>query len=386
MGIFDFFRKKIQEPEMEKISFNEIGDWLDKKETEIKEQEKKVFGLIKERINLFIGEIEEKMRILEGVNIEGKKVEERAKIIVGQSLSKYVGYVRIFVRELGELEMRNLGEFVKNVEKIFSDFEKHSYNFYEKATYLIGDEIANVKQDIIDLFEYFSKLFRENQEVVNAMKKISDVRLRLNKVDELNDGITKNNLEVELLNKNIDESKERVSDVLKKMEKIRLDGDYAKNLKKIEEIKLFEKELDNKIFNLKGIIDFKKLSNVFHSDDRKMEVIKKFKENFKFSLENYEELLDLSRGAGINGSVIADRIGRIRKMKNEIEMKKKLIERDEVEVLSDEIKRINSEISDLEIKKERLIKMGRKIKERKEDAVGIIENNIHGLGGVLKWR
>ena len=101
----------------------------------ISESEEKIFELAKIRIDLFIKEINEKTRVLEEIDIESKKENERAKIIVRQSLDNYLSFVYVFIRELSEIEKQNLSKFIGVVGKIFSDFEKPSYIFYERASF-----------------------------------------------------------------------------------------------------------------------------------------------------------------------------------------------------------------------------------------------------------
>jgi len=62
--------------------------------------------------------------------------------------------------------------------------------------------------------------------------------------------------------KNIKESDKKI---LKDIEKIKKSKSYIENLKKQEEIKLDEKELEKEVYKLKEIIDFKALAGIFHT-------------------------------------------------------------------------------------------------------------------------
>ena len=69
MGIFDFLKKifedeKVEETKKEKINFSEIGNCIENKRKEIEIKEKKVFILIKNRINILGIEVKEKIGLL----------------------------------------------------------------------------------------------------------------------------------------------------------------------------------------------------------------------------------------------------------------------------------------------------------------------------------
>ena len=89
MGFLDFFKKlaekKPEKQETEKVSFNEINNWIKSKDKEIKNKEKETLALINEKVLESIKEINEKLIILENVDLESKKSEERLKLIVNDN-------------------------------------------------------------------------------------------------------------------------------------------------------------------------------------------------------------------------------------------------------------------------------------------------------------
>jgi len=70
MRLFNFFKKKTDKKNEKKeigqeiISFSEIKNWIEKKESEIELKEKEIIALIKEKINFFVSDIKEKRDIL----------------------------------------------------------------------------------------------------------------------------------------------------------------------------------------------------------------------------------------------------------------------------------------------------------------------------------
>jgi len=384
MGIFSFFRKKKpQEPEAEpeKIFFEGIPDYLDKKEKEFREKEKAVFEEINQKINEFISDLNIKLEILEEVDVDAKKVEDRAKNIVKESLGKYLAYTRIFVKALEDADKKDLGGFVEDVNKIFADFEKHSYGYYEKATYLIGKEILAVKKEIVGLNEYFSKLFEENDKIIYSLKAIADVRLKLKEIDEIDVKIGEVGDEVKDLHRKISDGREREKSVLDEIEEIKVSDDYAENLKRREEIKLAEEKLGDEILGLKEIIDFKKLSGIFHADDRKMGIVKDYKENFRVAFEkgNGEDILKLIEEGEMNSVGVVGRIGVIWKLRGEIEKSKKIIRVDGTKKLSEEIEKLKDDVNNLIIKKGNQNMVKDKHNKEKEEVRDLIKEKVEGL-------
>ena len=387
MGILNFFRKKPQEPEPEpeEIRFNEIENWLENNTKELKQKEFQIFDLIKERINLFIQQIDPKIKILEEIDVESKKAEERAKIIVKQGLDKYLEFVNTFIRELKEIETQVISQFIKDMNKIFSSFEKHSYIFYQRATFLIGDELAAVKKEINLFSGYFTKLFKENQKIIDSSNNISSTRLKLKQLDETTSIINKINLEIESLDNRILDKKEQQNKIKEDLKNIKTSKNHEENLKNKEEIKLNEKQLEEDSFKLKTLIDFKALSNAFHSEEKKMKTIKSYREDFQESLakDNGESILDLINKAELNSNIIANQIKQINEKKLEIAERKKLIKKDETKKLSEEIEKIKSEIETRSIEKIKHVKRIETIKEQKLRINLEIKEEIEKLGGII---
>lgn len=390
MGILDFFRKKkVQEPEPEpeKITFTEVENWLNKKENQNREKEKEVLNQINEKITLFVNELQPKLDVLKEIDIEAKKVEDRAKIIVRQSLNKYLDYVKIFIKKLKELveQNPNLTKFFKEVNKIFSEFEKHSYIFYQRSTYLVGDELVSAKQEMVNLSEYFTKLFKENKKTIDSQEKISSTKLKLKQLDETKTTIKEINTKAKSLNENLNRYEKKKDELLEEIEKIKASDDYQQTLKNEEEIINKEKEREQDIQKLKESIDFKSLTNFFHSNEGQMKLVKDFKEDFKtnFQKKNGEDILDLLKEANMNSGIVGDKIESINLKKEEIMKMKGEIVDDEVESLSEEIRKVKKEIENSNIEKVKLLKRLENNKEKKEEIIESIKKEVEEIGAIV---
>tara|TARA_Y100000310_G_scaffold126761_1_gene125670 strand:- start:132 stop:1322 length:1191 start_codon:yes stop_codon:yes gene_type:complete len=392
MGIFSFLRKKkVEEPEVEieEITFDEVGGWLDEKRKGLREREKEVFVLIDERIDLFVREIDGKIKVLEGIDIESKKVEDRARIIVRQGLDKYLDYVGIFMKELADVEKNTLRGFIQGVNKVFSSFEKHSYIFYQRATFLVGDEILAVKQEIVGLSGDFTKLFNEKQKLLNSLDVISAANSKLKKLDEIDKTLDKIDLEMKEIGEKVNAGREKVEKTLREIEEIKGGKDYAERGELLREIELGEGRLEGDVLKLKVLVDFKMLSNVFHSDEKKMKLVKSYKEDFSGGIarDGGESLLNLIKEAeaiekkGLGSGTFGGKINEIEEMKKSLIEDKKLVKKDEVAELLGEVERIKAGIESLSIEKVKHRKRIEVVKERKEEIFGEIKQGVLELNG-----
>ncbi len=386
MGFLDFFRKKkTPEPEveLEEISFDEIGNWLDAKSKEFSEKEKKVFDLIDERIDLFVRENEVHLKVLREIDVEAKKVEERVKTIVKQGLDKYISYVDILIEGLRGVEGKNLSQFIKDVSKVFSNFEKHSYIFYERATYLIGDEIAVVKNEINNLSKYFTDLFSENQKLIDSLGLLFSVRKRLGKLEDIKLDFDSVSNEIVSLEKDVKSSEKKVKEFLGEIEKIKMSKDYTDNLKRCREIEKKEAGIESDLIKIKELIDFKFLSNVFHSDENKMKVIKKYKEDFSVAIleDSGKGILGLISETDLDNKIVLDKIKDVCKKRGEVVSEKEFIKKDEVEIFFKEIEKTRERVEKLKIEKSKLMKRKERIGRSIEEVEMEIKEGVGGLGG-----
>ena len=384
-----FKKKKTQEPktELEKINLNEIENWIDNKTKELGKKEKEIFNLIKEKIQSFILDIDKKTKTLEDIDIESKKVEGRAKIIVRQSLDKYLSFVKNFTKELTDIDKQNINQFIRNIDKIFSDFDKRSYIFYQRTNYLVGDELVTVKQEINNLSKYFTNLFNENKKTTYSFNLISSTKSKLTQLNETTIALDKINSEIKSLDKKIMEYKKQEINFLDKIEKTKITKDYLENIRKSDKIKLIEKQLENDILKLKSLIDFKKLTNTFHSNERKMEKIKNYKEDFqkKFAKNEGDDILNLINEAKLDTSYVSDKIKQIKIKKQEISEGKKFIEENKVKKLLEKIEKIKLELENIIIEKTKHIKRNEKIKENEKTILESTIPIITELGGTLSY-
>jgi len=380
MKFIDLLKKIIGKDEKLKIEigFNEIENWVENKRSEIENREKEIFALIKNKISVVVKDLDEKLIVLESIDLEQRKVEDKIKLIVRENLNNYISYVKHFKENLTDLEEKKLQELIIKINKLFLDFDKKSYKSYQKATFLIGDEMADVKNNIIDFSKYLTRILNENKDIIDILEIISFIKLKLRQVDETGETMGRVNKKIKFLNEKIEEINERNKGILKEIEEIKKSNGYVENLKKQEEVKLGEKELENEIYKLKSMIDFKALTNFFHIFEEQMSMIKVHKENFQTSFQKDDgaSILNLLDESKLNNDAITFKIKDINDKKEKIIKNKETFRKDETQDLSAKIQKARIEIEELNIEKVKDIKRCEKIKTSKEEIINSIKQEL----------
>jgi len=385
MELVDFFKKIIRKNivketkrKTEKVNFNELGNLVENKIKEIEDREKEIFILIKDKQSIVIKELNEKIRVLENIDVESKKAEDHIKAIVRGNLNNYIGYVKGFIDNLDNLEEENLEKFIDRINMIFLDLDKKSNISYQKATFLIGKEIAVVKETIINFSKYLRKLLNENKDIIDSSRIIFSIKSKLKNIDETNEIIDKIDENITTLDGRIKNIKESDKKFLEEIEKIKKSKSYIENLKKQEEIKLDEKELEKEVYKLKEIIDFKALAGIFHTDEKKMIVIKEHKKNFQvnFQEDNGARILSLIDEAELNNKSILTKIKEINDRKEKIIKNTEKIKKNETEELLFKTEEIKLEIEKLNNEKTKDLKKYEKLKTNRKEIINSMKQEF----------
>ena len=101
---------------------------------------------------------------------------------------------------------------------------------YQKATFLIGDEMADVKNSIIDFSKYLTRILNENKDIIDIIEVIFFIKLKLRQVDETNETMSRTNERMNFLNEKIEEINKRNEEILKEIEEIKKSESYVENL------------------------------------------------------------------------------------------------------------------------------------------------------------
>ena len=374
MKILDLFKKKNNNVEkiVKKLSFFEINDWLNEKLKKDKTKENDAIDLIKEKITDFVNELDDKIIILEKFDLDSKKEQERIKNIVGDSRTKYIEEVRILIKNLNDLEESKLSGIIKKLNNILFNFNKKSLKNYEKATYLIGKEMVNIKESLRLFSLNILKIFDENKNITESFKIISGINEKIDAISSIEKILEIIDKDTINLKKETEEKEQRKINLNKNLEEIKVNPVYLENLTKQKNIEILERNLEREISELKQLIDFKRLANFFHMNSRQMNIVKDCRDHFhlNFEKDGGEIIIKLLDGAKLKNNAILEKIKKIRNIIKEITVEKKEVKKDEAKLILSQIEKNNFEIENI---KEDIIKFEKRIEKSRNNNKEIID-------------
>lgn len=330
MGFFGFLKNK-KEIKNEILKLEDLDKWvkIKKQENDIKDNE-----LIKEinlKVKEFIIDVRNKIDVLEKIDLEDKKVEDKIKFIVLENLDKYIFYLKKLNENLEKLindPKLKANELINKINLIFIDFDKKSMLNFEKATFIIGKELGSVKESISNFFKVFNKIIDENKESFEFSNRILLINEKLNEMNK--NQLLKKDSEENIIknNEKIKNYEEEIGKIEKEIQKIRKSHEYELEIK---EKKLIEDEkikIKEKIDDIRDLVDFRKLSGIFHSDKKKMDVINKYRDRFQenFEYDNGEDIIKLLDEADIESENIKNIVRNIIEMRSKIDEKTEVID------------------------------------------------------------
>jgi len=361
MGIFDFFRKKrkTEESDVQKIAFEDIEDWIFDKKNESRSLEEAYGKKIFSRISELRMELSSEIEVLKKINVDEMKERDKIKAVVKQGLEAFIQSVERLNDRLAQV--KSSASIVNEVNKIFVDFKKRTQKSYERATYLIGREIAAVDSSIEQFFKDTEVIIKEEGALGESSNDIRAVEDLYGKILDLRKQIEEVNLENEQLGKQIAEKKELIEGELKQIDAIKNSEGYKEQMRNRAALDLKKETLDNYFVRLRKLSDFKALTRFYHASEKKMNLIKKFKTDFRLSFEekNGEDLLGLFQEAKIPHDEIPELMGKINNLREEVDSV--FLNEFGYENLEDNINIYNKQINEIDLDIERNLKRIQKL-------------------------
>lgn len=375
MGFLDFFKKnKKQIVEVEKISQKEFLDWLLNKKSKIEKEEQEFLISVRKRVSDLISELKGKISVVSKRDIDEIKAEDKIKLIVKQNLHNYLNYLDKLILRLEELG--NERDIIDKINFIFHDFQRKSLMSYEKATILIGKDLAEIKESIKKFFKGIEILIKFNQSMIDEIKIIKLVESKTKEFNEFKK--TKSGIieDIEECNKKINNLEKTIKNKEEGIETLKKSEKFIEEDKKKKELEKKKQDLDNDIGFLGRMIDFKALSNFYHSFEKEMKIIKGYKENFKqiFHKTKGEDIFLLLKQSNLHNVNILNKIQEIDDKKKQIS--NIVIEETGLENLENMVKKLKLEIQ--EFNSEKLVKEKRlkKLEINLNDIMKLIKTEL----------
>jgi len=387
MGIFDFLKKeKEKEIISEKLTFSEIEDWIERKRKENEIEERELVISIKDRIKNLDNELKIKLSLLDEIDIESRKEDGRIKRVVSNSRIQYIGAVNNLMANLENLKETSFPDFVKKIDRALSEFNKTSFKNYERTTILIGKEMADIKEEVKSFSKDLVEIFNNNKEISELSQRIGLIKSKLNLLDSTEKnkiGIKKTIIS---LDEKIKQDEKENQRCLTEIEKIKQSENYKNMLEKKEKLNILKEEFREKILTLKQLIDFKALTNFFHTNEKQMNILKEYKTDFytNFEQDNGKRILDLLKESKLNTNIISERENLIKAKKEILENYEKEIEKDETHNLNYKIEKITIEIENLKIEKVKERKRKEKLNINKEELTSSLKQELGKINIEIK--
>ena len=387
MGIFDFLKKeKEKEIISEKLTFSEIEDWIERKRKENEIEERELVISIKDRIKNLDNELKIKLSLLDEIDIESRKEDGRIKRVVSNSRIQYIGAVNNLMANLENLKETSFPDFVKKIDRALSEFNKTSFKNYERTTILIGKEMADIKEEVKSFSKDLVEIFNNNKEISELSQRIGLIKSKLNLLDSTEKnkiGIKKTIIS---LDEKIKQDEKENQRCLTEIEKIKQSENYKNMLEKKEKLNILKEEFREKILTLKQLIDFKALTNFFHTNEKQMNILKEYKTDFytNFEQDNGKRILDLLEESKLNTNIISERENLIKAKKEILENYEKEIEKDETHNLNYKIEKITIEIENLKIEKVKERKRKEKLNINKEELASSLKQELGKINIEIK--
>jgi len=371
MSWLDYFSKLFEEKKEQKIesfSIRQLPLKIEKELKNLSEKRKSIKNIVSEQIANFNSDISEQIKILESIDLEKRKENEKIKVLVKENLKVYIGYLKKLIIDLKSIENFEPEQYLKRVNELLHNFNTTSRNTFEKSTILVGDELERTKKIIKKLLDTLNKLLDENKhslEIENFVNKINDY---LKKLEETGRVIEEIEVSMENLNSKIRIAKEKHEKAEKNISNLKSSREYEQDIKEKARIADEKNKIEKEIQLLKERIDIKALAKHFHHDLKKVKIINSYFDNFKSAMESDPgleiiKIVKEARGMDINN------LNDIRKKYNDMSFPQiSEIDRKRISI-ENEIKTLKIELSDIENSISQEKKKREKILEKKSQII-----------------
>jgi len=272
------------------VQLNELSARVNFLAEEMETKNQQLKQKIQERISLLDKETNESIEILKNFDLSKRKEHEKLKLVVRDNLNLYIDYMKKLLSDLKKIDEKEFSDYLSKIFSKLNEFSRVSRMPYEKATYLIGKEIASARllisqfgKDIEAIAEQSKSLFEEAKQV----KKLVNLNSKLEEFNKLEDTLRQ---EISHFNKRIESIGNEAKILDNEITSIQNSADYRKSYEEKQEYLKKQENLTRELQSIKQKINFKELAGVFHHDKKKAQLIKDYSNNFRETLKEDETL------------------------------------------------------------------------------------------------
>jgi hypothetical protein len=288
--LFEEDKKPEKETRTESISFEQLPKKI---EALIKESSAKNQGLrkqIDERISAFALDIGGLINNLKQVDLSKRKEYDKIKVAVKQNLELYIFYLDKLSKDLKKLEDGDLGKHIDKIFLILNDFNKASYAPFEKATFLIGKEMAAARNAVMAFAQDMNRIVEDNKTFFEEAKLINQVNNLVKEAVQA-EALSKDaEFKIANFGEKIKSLREEHENTKKEIDNVKNSEDYKKDSEEKEDYIRKQNLLEKELQLIRQKTELKSLAKVFHHDKKKSHLIKEYSNDFKKALKSDETL------------------------------------------------------------------------------------------------
>jgi hypothetical protein len=383
MGIFDFLKKKLAKEEETStkkiINIHDLPAFLATEKDDIKDNES-VFGEeMKSLVSKLTIELNNGLEQLKVLDLEKKRENEKMKFVVKENLHYFINHLEKLISDLKYLNYDSIEDIKRTINLVFLEFERKSIRNYQKSTILIGEELGNIKKSISEFFKSFKNIIEKNNTTIEKSSMLGSISRSLSEYNRIEEEEDKINSEIRSFNDKIADLWGDIASQNEKIEKLKDNKEYnefSEEKKRLDEKK---NEFSLELSKIKSLIDFKALGSVYHSDEKKMELVKAYNERFKESFMSHppEKLIRLIEEGGLSAKGIKDKIEAAKKLQSDID---KIRPRKDISIeLRNDMDKIKIMMIDAENNKAKQEKIRSRIAEDKTKIKDEIRNKLQKI-------
>jgi len=305
MGIIDFIKRAFSSEEIVKNKDNSekeiekkkdftvegLKEEINSEKNRIKDKNNEIKKAVLEYLENLISELNEAYNNLKKFDLNKKKEHEKIKLVVEENLNFYLNNLERLIDDLKKID-NNLGVkfLITRIQNYVNLFEKNSAKQYEKATILIGEDLAKIKLILKEFFKKVNEILIENKLNFEKEKDIEIIEKNLKELEGFLGSLKtlkKNYENLELSYNELIKEKETLEDNFKLFKD---SSEFENYVKEREVLKHEINDFNREIMNLKDKVNLRFLIKYFHKDSKKSALLRDYHDNFIKALDEDENL------------------------------------------------------------------------------------------------
>jgi hypothetical protein len=326
-------------------------------------------------LNVLREEFSEQIPLLKNLNLNDRKVEERLKILAIENLKSYIYMLEKLNSNLLGIDEKKPKELIKKIDVLFFDFNKKSEVAFQKATILVGKELEKVKEGIHKFFRNLRGLVGENEKIIKDSDLLGFLEITYSETTNLGEIREEVDKKIKTLDLDIKVKEKEFNEASLEVERFKDSAKQKKFLIQSNRIDELNKQIKQRIINLRSFIDFKTLARIFHTNEKKMAVVNEYHRSFYDSfIRDKEIIIRLIQEANLPAEAILKETEDINSLNQELSLINLGV--DELGILNEKTANIKKELIELKDSREKEEQILKKNKENFEDKLDFLRAEL----------